>query len=67
MDEKHYLLNRGNLAQPIQMQLYQKQKNFSDFFCCFYTLYEILNNFEKKIILIADVFPQLRGPKNVVT
>ena len=34
-DEKHYLLNRDNLAQPIQMQLYQKQKAFSQFFFAF--------------------------------
>ena len=31
-DEKHYLLNRENLTQPIQIQLTQKQKTFSDFF-----------------------------------
>ena len=29
VDEKHYLLNRENLARSIQMQLYQKQKIFS--------------------------------------
>ena len=31
-DDKHYLLNRDNLTQPIQMQLSQKQKTFSEFF-----------------------------------
>ena len=40
-DDKHYLLNRDNLAQPIQMQLYQKQKTFSEFFFAF--LKSILN------------------------
>ena len=30
-DDKHYLLNRDNLAQPIQMQLVQKQ-TFSGLF-----------------------------------
>ena len=30
--DKHYLLNRDNLTQPIQMHLYQKQKNFLKFF-----------------------------------
>ena len=34
-DDKHYLLNRDNLRQPIQMQLSQKQKNFSEFFFAF--------------------------------
>ena len=31
-DDKRYLLNKDNLTQPIQMQLSQKQKNFSPFF-----------------------------------
>ena len=40
-DDKHYLLNRDNLTQPIQMQLSRKQKNFSIFFFAF--LKPILN------------------------
>ena len=39
--EKHYMLNRDNLTQQIQMQLYQKQKSFSEFF--FGVLKSILN------------------------
>ena len=44
-DEKHYLLNRDNLTQPIHMQLSQKQKTFSQFslFFFFATLKSILN------------------------
>ena len=38
---KHYLLNRDNLTQPIQMKLSQKQKNFAQFFFAF--LKSILN------------------------
>ena len=34
-DDKHYLLNRENLAQQIQMKLSQKQKNFSELFFAF--------------------------------
>ena len=30
-DGKHYLLNRDNLGELIQMQLCQKQKTFSQF------------------------------------
>ena len=41
VDDNHYLLNRDNLTQPIQMQLYQKQKTFSEFFFAF--LKSILN------------------------
>ena len=41
VDEKHYLLNRDNLTQPIQISLPQKQKTFSEFFLAF--LKSILN------------------------
>ena len=41
VNDKHYLLNRDNLAQRIQMQLSQKQKTFSEFFFAF--LKSILN------------------------
>ena len=32
VNDNHYLLNRDNLTQPIQIQLSQKQKIFSEFF-----------------------------------
>ena len=35
VDDKHYMLNRDNLTQPIQIQLSQKQKTFSQFFYAF--------------------------------
>ena len=41
VNDKHYLLNRDNLAQPIQIQLSQTQKTFSEFFFAF--LQSILN------------------------
>ena len=40
-DKKHYLLNRENLTQPVQMQLSQKQKRFYELFFAF--LKSILN------------------------
>ena len=39
--DNHYMLNRDNLTQPIQIQLPQKQKIFSEFFFAF--LKSILN------------------------
>ena len=39
--DKHYLLNRDNLTQQIQMQLSEKQKTFSEFF--FAVVKSILN------------------------
>ena len=35
VDDKHYLLNRDNLTERIQMELSQKQKKFSEFFFAF--------------------------------
>ena len=35
VDEKHYLLKRDDLTQPIQIQLSQKEKSFSLFFFAF--------------------------------
>ena len=40
-DEKHYLVNRDNLTQPIQKPLPQKQEHFSEFFLAF--LKSVLN------------------------
>ena len=47
-DDKHYLLNRDNLTEPIQMQLYEKQKNFSEFFSCIFKIYIKFKTFAKK-------------------
>ena len=41
VNDKHYLINRANLTQPIQMQLCQKQKAFYEFFFAF--LKSVLN------------------------
>ena len=41
VDDKHYLLNRDKLTPPIQVQLCQKLKAFSEFFFAF--LKSVLN------------------------
>ena len=66
VDDKHYLLNRDNLTEPIQMQLSKKQKKFSEIF--FEFLKSILNfkHLPKKMTLIAYVFPKIPVPKNMV-
>ena len=43
LEDKHHLLNRDNLMQPIQMELSQKQKAFSGFF---FTILKSLLNFK---------------------
>ena len=65
-DDRYCLLYKDNLLQPIQILLYQKQKTFSRFFSPF--LKSTLNSehFQKKINLIADVFPKLPSPKIVI-
>ena len=44
----------------------KSEKYFRNFFLHFLNLDSILNIFEKKMTLIADVFLNLRTPKNVV-
>ena len=48
------------------MQLYQKQKAFSEF--CFAFLKPISNfkHLPKKVIVIADVFPEIPAAKKIV-
>ena len=65
-DDKYCLLYRDNLSQPIQILLSQKQKTFSQFFSA--VLKSTLNfaDFQKKMTLIADVFPKLPSTKKVI-
>ena len=66
-DDKYSLLNRDNLRQHIQMQLQQKQKFFFQFAFSFLKSRLSFEYFQKKkMILIADLFPKLGTPKNVV-
>ena len=62
-DDRYCLLYKDNLLQPIQILLSQKQKTFFEFFSAF--LKSTLNSehFQKKINLIADVFPKLPSAK----
>ena len=64
--EKHYLLNRDNLTQPIQMQLSQKKIFFRIFFFRIFKINSILNICQQKMTLVADVFQQVLAPKNMV-
>ena len=64
--EKSSLLNRDNLRRTIQMQLSQKQKTFSQFLAAFWKARLNFEHLQKKITLIADVFPKLRTPKYFV-
>ena len=62
-DEKYPVLNRDNLTIPIQMQLSQKQKTFSNFLLHLLNLDEILNILTKKVTLIHFAISKLWTPK----
>ena len=65
-DDKYSLLYRDNLTQPIQIRLSEKQKTFSHFFSAFLKSTLNFEHFEKKMTLIANVFPKLLSPKMVI-
>ena len=55
-NDKYCLFYRENLTQPIQILLSQKHYEMSIKF----------RTFPKKITLLADVFPKLLPPNNVI-
>ena len=59
-DDQYSLLNRDNLTQPIGTQLFQKQKDFSQFFLAFLKSTLNFEHLQKKDDLIANLFPKLR-------
>ena len=65
-DERYCFLYKDNLLQPIQILLSQKQKTFSEFFSPFLKSTLNFERFQKKMTLIADVFPKLPSPKKVI-
>ena len=65
-DDNYCLLYRDNLTQTIQILLSQKQQAFSQFFSPFLKSTLNFEHFQKKMTLIADVFPKLPSPKKVI-
>ena len=59
-NEKYPVLNREYLTIPIQMELSQKQKTFSESFADFLKSYWNFEPFEKKKSFIAFVFSKLQ-------
>ena len=66
-DDKYSLLDGDNLTQPIQILLSQKQKTFSQFGSSFLKSTLNFEHFQKKINLIADVFPKLPSTNIVIS
>ena len=65
-DEKYSLISRDKWMQTIQMHLSLKQKIFSDFFPAIFESAINFEHFQKKMILIAYVFPKLPTTKHVL-
>ena len=65
-DDKYCLLYRDNLTQTIHILLSQKQQTFSQFFSAFLKSTLNFEHFQKKMTLIAHVFPKLPSPKKVI-
>ena len=59
--------NTYNLPLPVQMQLSEKLEKFSRFFIAFLESALNFEHFEKKMSLMAQVFPKLLTPKDVFT
>ena len=65
-DEKYPLLNRDNLTIPIQMQLSQKQKTFSQIFPAFLEFRSNFEYFEKKYDPHSFCISEITDSENVV-
>ena len=65
-DDKYSLISRDNWMQTIQMRFSQKQKSFSRCFSAFFESALSFEHFQKKMTLIAYVFPKLPTTKDVL-
>ena len=64
--DNYSLVSRNNWMQTIQTHLSQKQNIFSELFSAFVESALNFEYFEKKMTLIAYVFPKLPPTKNVL-
>ena len=65
-DDRYSLISKNNWMQTIQMHLSQKPKIFSELFCAFFEFVLNFEQFQKKMTLIAYVFPKLPTTKDVL-
>ena len=65
-DDKYSLISRDNWMQTIQKHLSQKQNIFPPFFGAFFESALNFEHFQKKMTLIAYVFPKLPTTKDVL-
>ena len=65
-NDKYSLISKDKWMQTIQMDLSQKQKIFSQFFSAIFESALNFGYFQKKMTLIAYVFPKLPTTKHVL-
>ena len=65
-NDKYSLISKDKWMETIQMHLSQKQNNFSEFLSAFFESALNFENFQKKMTLIAYVFPNLPTTKDVL-
>ena len=65
-DEKYLVLYRENLTIPIQMELSQRQKTFSEFFASFFKSIWNFNHFESKDDRHSFFISEITDSENVV-
>ena len=66
-DDKYSLISRDNWMRTIQMHLSQEPKFFSQFFSAFFEYALNFEHIQKKMTLMAYVFPKLPTMKDVLT
>ena len=65
-DDKYSRRNMLNFTQQLEAPLSQKQKPFSRFFFAFLKCALNLEHLEKKMSILAYLFPKILNPKEVV-
>ena len=65
-DDRYSLISKNKWMQTIQMHLSQKPKIFAELFGAFFESVLNFEHFQKKITLIAYVFPKLTTTKDVL-
>ena len=65
-DDSYSVISKNKWMQTIQMHLSQKPKIFYELFCAFFEFVLNFEHFQKKMTLIAYVFPKLPTTKYVL-
>ena len=65
-DAKYPVEYYESFRLPIEMQLSEKRKNFSNLLLHFSNLHQMSNILRKKMLVIANVFPKLQTVKKFV-